>query len=166
MTMTNPRPLFKQSAETVAVCNLMAKAKVGETVTYEAMREAVRSPINIETLRGAITSARRTLLRDKSMVFDAIPGVGYVRLAAVEIVDASDRDARQIRRKAQRAIGKLAAADPAELPPETQGKLAARVAVFSAVSGWFDVGRKLALPSSGPASTVPSVKDSIRGILG
>jgi hypothetical protein len=154
----NPRPLFKQSAETLSVCKLLLLAKPGEIVTYDQMRREIRAPVSDDVLHGAIQSARRTMLRDHRRVYSAVPKVGYQLLTADEVVQASDQDARQIRRKAQRATAKLATVEIEELQPEAQGKHAARIAVFSAVSGWFETGRKRLLPSNGAAPAVSPIQ--------
>jgi DNA-binding winged helix-turn-helix (wHTH) protein len=92
------QPLFKQSAETVGVLSVLSQAKVGETITYNQLRTQFPGGITDERLRGAITSARRILLRDREMVFSAVPKVGYQLLSSEDVVDASDQDVRSMRR--------------------------------------------------------------------
>jgi hypothetical protein len=141
--MTNPRPSFKQSAETVCILKLMTEAKPGDVVTYESMRKEIRYPIDDEKLRRAISSARHVMLREHAVVFDVIPTVGYQVLLPNEVVDASDRDVRGIKRKAQQATAKLATVDTSLISAADQAKLSVRMAVFGVVAGQFDT-RKMA----------------------
>jgi len=157
--MTNPRPSFKQSAETVCVLKLMTEAKPGDVVTYESMRNEIRYPIDDEKLRRAISSARRVMMREHAVVFDVIPTVGYQVLLPGEVVDASDRDVRGIKRKAQKATAKLATVDTSALNASDQTKLSIRMAVFGVVAGQFDT-RKMAKLDNNSHSKV-----DVRGVI-
>lgn len=143
------RPLFKQSAETIAVCSLMREAKIGDVVTYEAMRLAIKSPVSKGRLSGAIGTARKIMRRDHDMVFGTIPTVGCKRLTQDEVLEESSADLRGIQNRAQTATEKLGTIDPSQLAPAEQGKLSARMAIFAAVSGWFSTARQKRLPDSG-----------------
>jgi len=136
--MSNPRPLFKQSAETVCVAKLLAAASPGDIVTYDAMRQEIRTPIDDDRLRSAIGSARKVMIRDYQVVFDVVPTVGYQRLTPAEVIAASDRDVRGIKRKAITANCKLATVDAGQISAAEQTKLAMRMAVFGVVAGQFD----------------------------
>ena len=162
--MTNTdRPTFKQSAETISVLALLRAAKAGETVTYEAMRASIRTPITTERLRSAIGSARRILLRDAQMVFCSIPMVGYQLLRAEDVVDASDQDVRSIRRKAHMASAKLQTAKTEDLSPDKQGKRDSRMAVFAVASGVFEFAKQKRLPNNG--ATPSNIRHGMREIL-
>lgn len=142
------RPLFKQSAETVTICNLMRKMRVGDVLTYATMMREIRTPITREKLQSALTTAQRAMHRDCSMVFGTIRGEGVKLLDAVGVIEKSDQHALQMRRKARRATSELATVNTSDLKPEIQGKHSARLAVFAAVGGLFDPNRKPALPDN------------------
>jgi hypothetical protein len=119
--------------------------------------------ITDERLRGAITSARRILLRDREMVFSAVPKVGYQLLSSEDVVDASDQDVRSMRRKAHVATAKLASATVTDLPPEKQAKQSARMAIFAVVSGCFDFHRTPKLTDR--QSATKQIGEGVRGIV-
>lgn len=164
--MSNPQPNFKPSAATVSVLKLLGEAKTGDVVTYLAMREAIKFPIDEDRLRSAIQSALNTARRDEGKVFSCVPKVGYQLLRADEVVAASDRDVRRIRRASNRAIDKLKTVDGEKLDEATRGKMTARLVVLAVASGCFDVQRTRQL--EGPRASngdQQSVKEGLRKLL-
>lgn len=142
------RPLFKQSAETVTICNLMRKMRVGDVLTYTKMMSEIRTPITREKLQAALTSAQRAMHRDYAMVFGTIRGEGVKLLDAVGVIEKSDQHVLQMRRKARKATAELATVNTAGLKPEIQGKHSARMAVFATIQGVFEPNRKPRLPDN------------------
>lgn len=160
--MTNNRPIFKQSAETVSVLSLLTNAAIGQTITYEQMRKAIKTPTELPMVQRAARSAIRILQRDRAMVFACVPNEGYRRLSDDEIVDSSDHDVRCIRNKARRAMGKLQVANAENLSPEKQGKQSARMAMLAVNIGALDFTRTKKLTQS----TDTTASQSVRRLLG
>lgn len=150
--------LFKQSAVTVAIYNLLRSCAVGDVVTYQKMRDEIRTPITERCFRSACASAKAAALRDLRLVFAPVKGVGYKLLPPVEVVEASDADAISIRRRACKAVQKLATVDVSKLDRDSQVKQSARMVIFAAVGGYFS-SRSLSLPkppAAIEAATAPS----------
>lgn len=159
--MTN-RPKFKQSAETVSVLSILTNAAIGQTITYEQMRKAIKTPIELPMIQQAARSAIRILQRERSMVFACVPNEGYRRLSDEEIVDSSDHDIRCLRNKAKRSMVKLQTANPENLTPEKQGKQSARMAMLAVNVGALDFTRTKKLTQSTDTTASQSVGQLVR----
>lgn len=97
---------FQKSSDTKIIENVLAEAKVGDVITYEALSKAIGRDVR-EFAVGAMQSARRSMLSDKRTIFEAVTNVGFKRLADAEIVDASERDRRRVQRASTKAVRKL-----------------------------------------------------------
>ncbi len=164
--MSNPQPNFKPSAATVSILKLFGDAKPGDVVSYLAMRDAIRFPIDEDRLRSAIQSALNTSRRDDGKVFSCVPKVGYQLLRSDEVVAASDRDVRRIKRASSKAIDKLRTVNSDELDDATRGKMTTRLVTLAVASGCFDVQRTRQL--EGPRASAgdqKAVKDGLRKLL-
>lgn len=130
--MTN-QPQFQRSADTRFLMQELAKAKVGEEITYDRLTKAIGREVSGST--ASLHSARRALLKEQNFVFDTIVGVGLKRLSDREIVATSAKTAKHMRRTAQRGVRTLTAVgDFSALPREDQMRHSAAVSIFSAVA--------------------------------
>jgi hypothetical protein len=109
----------------------MIATPVGQTITFKALGDAISRPVEGGT--AALQSALHKALADDGMVFENVRTVGYRRLSDVEIVDASSRDVRTIRRAVKRSARKLALADPRKLTDEKRHEMHARISVMAAI---------------------------------
>lgn len=100
------RPLFRQSLETQKLIKLLSDESHDDTFTYNELSDAAGT--DVRRHRGCLETARKSLLRDKQIVFEAIPGVGLKRADDAMIVDARTSDMSRIRNVARRGLKKLA----------------------------------------------------------
>ena len=98
--------MFEKSAATQSIFTIL-KGVNGE-VSYEVIVAATGLPL--DKLRGALTSARRALEREK-IVFATVRGVGLRRLGDGEKVRSTERIKASIRRSSKRGIRRLDAVD-------------------------------------------------------
>jgi hypothetical protein len=98
---------FEKSADTKVLESLFSEAKIGDTITYEAMSKALGRDVRKFAIN-ALRSARYAMLRDKKFVFSVEDNVGLVRLNDSEIVKSSGLDRHRISRIAKRTLNKLA----------------------------------------------------------
>jgi hypothetical protein len=99
-------PSFVKSHDASVIESLLSETKVGDTVTFQKMSEAIGRDVR-KFAHGAMNTARKCLLRDKRIVFDSVRDVGLVRLGDAEIVKSSTSDVQSIKRKSMKRIQKL-----------------------------------------------------------
>jgi hypothetical protein len=97
---------FEMSNDTKILVNVLGEAKVGDTVTYEAMSAAIGRDVRTYAYP-AMRSAREHLLKNKQMVFGVETRVGLVRLNDEQIVEHSESDRKKMLRVSKRALRKL-----------------------------------------------------------
>ena len=112
---------FQKSNNTTTIESVLRECKVGEVITYAQLTKAIGVDIR-DNGRGALTTARRVLLRDEQIVFGTITNVGLRRLADNEIIATTDSDASRVRRIAQFGLSKLASVKFENLPRDDQQK--------------------------------------------
>jgi hypothetical protein len=95
------RPNFQASVETRQIYDMLSAAAVGEIVSYSALSAAIGADVR-KTATPAMHSARRMLIRDARMVFDAVRGVGLQRLTDSEITNSGSRYLRRVRSTSRR----------------------------------------------------------------
>ena len=106
-TDTKPRPAFQPSIDTQMLVDVLTKATIGETVTYEKLSEAISQDVRRARGYGFMTSARRITERDHGMVFEAVPNVGLLRLDDVGIVGNVERGVKRVHRATRRGLNRL-----------------------------------------------------------
>ena len=154
------------SAATISILKLFGDCKVGDVVTYLSMRHEIKTQITDDELRQRIASAIHTMRNDHGRVFACVPRVGYQLLSAAEVVTASDRDVRRIKRAAKNASQKLLTVNPEVLDDASRGKMTARLVTLAVAEGCFDVQRTRKL--EGPRASSgdrEAVKQGLREIL-
>ena len=159
-----PQPNFKPSAATIAITELLSRARVGQTVTYVDMREAIGFPIANDRLRSSIASARASVQRDSGYVFSCVAKVGYQRLSGTEVVEASDRDVQHLRRTAIKTREKLLTVNDGDIDDATRSKRNARMLIAVLASQCCDTVKTKQL--EGPRGSDPeALKRGMRMIL-
>lgn len=86
--------------------DLLSKVGIGETVGYDTLSEAIGRDVR-GTAYSQLATARRHLLRDKQMVFEAVHNVGIKRLSDAEIVATGESAVGRVRRAARRGTQRL-----------------------------------------------------------
>lgn len=120
------------SADSTAIAALLRAAKVGELVSYEAMSRAIGRDVSGH--RGAISTARKIVLRENGAVFDAVRGEGMRRLNNSELVDSVDRVRMKIRRAAKRSANTLVCVEYDALPADKKIKHNASMSMLAMLS--------------------------------
>lgn len=124
---------FTRSSDTRFIIQKLREVEIGEIISYTILADAIAK--GVSDLKGPMSSARRVLLREENMVFEAITGVGLRRLSDTQIVGTATRTARHIRRTARRAVQTLSAvSDFSKLDRNDQMRHSAAASVFGAVA--------------------------------
>lgn len=127
-----PQPLFQRSYETSQLVAVLSKAQPGQILTYIDLGKAINQRIDGST--HALQSARRAVMKEYGLVFDAIVGVGVKCLTSTEIVDASDKSRITLRRRAKSAATKLSQTDYVALDDRARLKYATHQSIFGAIA--------------------------------
>lgn len=128
-----PNPAFELSIDVRLLTERLLGVAVGARVTYADLSAIIGQPVHGAT--PALQAALRRALKSGNAVFENVRGVGYQRLADVEIVAASERDVRAIRRKAKRSAQRLTRVqDFANLPQDRKIEHNTRLSILSAVA--------------------------------
>jgi hypothetical protein len=123
---------FEMSADTRLLKQVLAKAKVGDTITDADLGAAIDKTVDGST--GNVRTAIKRLQRDEGMVFGRVTKVGWKRLNDQEIVATGVRDVDQIRRKASRSVERQMKADFDNLNNKEKAQFTAQVSVMASVS--------------------------------
>lgn len=99
--------IHEKSVDTKVIEALLAEAVVGQVITYEEMSKAIGRDVRQHALSSLVT-ARRSLEKDKRIVFGVERNVGLKRLNDVEIVSTAESSRRHMQRTAKRSLTKLA----------------------------------------------------------
>ncbi len=97
--------LHEKSSDTKILETVLKEAKVGDTITYEALSKAIGRDVRTHA-QGALNTARKTMLGN-GFVFGIERTIGLVRLNDVQIVDSIESDRLRVQRIGKRSITKL-----------------------------------------------------------
>lgn len=114
------KPNFVASADAKVLSDLMRRAAVGDTLTYEAMSAAINRDVTAD--RSLLYTARGIVQREDRVVFDSVQKVGLKRLADTEIVSLGDRARSRVRRIAKRASQAIVCVNYDTMPRDAQVK--------------------------------------------
>ena len=122
---------FQTSEDTrLLIIRLEKAATVGEIISYADLSATIGKPIQAN--RGALATARKTVLVDRNFVFGTERGIGLKRLSDDEIIESTTGDRKSIRGKATRSMRKLNAVEYLMLSKTKQIAATAIMAVFNA----------------------------------
>lgn len=125
-------PIKQVSVDTQMAIKRMEKMAVGETVTDADLRIAVAGdPCGAK--RYCIDTARRTLLREKQMVFERVRNTGWMRMSDSKIVEFASADISRSRRIAKRGLIKLGCAQYDKLSRDEKISFNTHASVFAAI---------------------------------
>ena len=108
------RTINEKSADTGKLENLLREVAVGATVSYNDMSKSLGRDVRI-FCKGNLSSARRILLNQDGVVFDAIRNVGYKKLNGPETVQIATSGRQKISRAARKVIKQLLTVDYEQL---------------------------------------------------
>lgn len=129
-----PQSIQEVSADTKALTDLLATAKIGDTVAYASMTEAIGRDVQTKA-RYVLQAATARIQRDSGYVFSAVRNVGMKRLSPEEIVTTTTGPLAKIRRTARRGRKRLSTVSRHNepLPPGLQSLQYAHASVLGAV---------------------------------
>jgi len=108
----------------------MRKVREGDVITYQQLDDAAQCNLRA-TSRHSITTARKTLRREDSMVFESVRNVGYRRLRNGEISESTwHKKSQHIRRTAHDGRKDHLAVKLENLPMDLRREVIARATVF------------------------------------
>lgn len=122
-TEQTDRPIFKPSAETERIIELLKRCKPNDVVTWADLREYSRM---IETsdhyadkqkLRACLSTARKHLLTEDQACFAAVRGIGIKRLPPGDVVEQEGTTANRVRRVVRASMRRLSTVKPETLEP-------------------------------------------------
>ncbi|ODN69227.1 hypothetical protein [Methylobrevis pamukkalensis] len=155
------RPRFETSAETAMIARALKAVAIGQTISYAALSDAAGR--RVDGSCGNLQSARRRLLKEDRAVFDVIVGFGLKRLEDGEIVTSSERDARLLRRAAERNVMKITAVrDFGSLTEDQQRKHSALAGLYVGIAG---MASDKAIEHVGETIERPSLAAGLEGAL-
>lgn len=109
----------KASLDTEKIAEALARAEVGETITYDAISAVIGRDVR-NSARHNMAAARRKVLREERIVFDVVRGEGLRRLDDAGKVATGGSAIHRIRRAAGRADKVLISVEFANLSSEEQ----------------------------------------------
>lgn len=130
----NPRPPIGQiSVDAITLAKRLAKAEMGETVTYLEMNELIGRDVT-EKAKHVLKTARNTVQHENKILFGTIQNIGIIRLTDAEIAASSHKPLRHIKRTAVRAARALSCAVGENLTPEQQRSVSAAGSILGAIA--------------------------------
>lgn len=155
------QPEFRVSADASAIARAMEQLDVGDKLTYAEIEEIVGR--DAKSVRRAIATAARIMLREKRMVFGVIRNIGFVRLNDAEIVGTFDQARHRVRRASERALMRLVCVEYTSLPKDLQVRHNAALSVLGAIAEMSSAGsvRKVERSISECGTSIPSAKTAI-----
>jgi len=131
--MFDNKAIHEVSAGARLIHARLAKANVGDVVTYEELSKAAK--VNVLQHRGLIKTARNLARRQHNMIFSPVIGVGLKRLDDVGIAKDVHRDKKSIHRKAERSIRKVECVqDLAAMPAKDRTDLLVTASCLGAIA--------------------------------
>jgi hypothetical protein len=123
--MKSKRTIPTLSIEAQELIRRLLRASVGDVISYAELSVVAMGDVQ-DQKRGVLTTARKRVLEDHDMVFEAISNVGLKRLNDEEIVITAEAPLVRINRLANRGKRKLACVDYDNLENELKIKYNAR----------------------------------------
>lgn len=112
---------FQKSSDTLILESVLSEIEVGELATYERLSKAIGRDVR-KFAFSSLRSARKSVLKDKGIVFGVEVGEGIRRLTDAEIVSSTDSDRKRVSRAAKRSVQKLTCVDFAGLTDDQKRK--------------------------------------------
>lgn len=105
----------RHSIDARAICERLTKAAVGEIVEHSELTGIIGRDVRT-VARSVLVAAVKRAQSEHRMVFDAVRGVGVIRLGDGEVAKSWRFGMRKIHRQALRTMKRLATVDPSGLP--------------------------------------------------
>lgn len=128
-----PRPMFELSTEARTLASVLRECAPGDVVSYVRLSESIGRDVR-STAAQALQTARRIVMREHRMVFDAVRGNGLMRLTDDKIVGLADRTRAHIRRSARKTAVAMTCVDYDAMSRESQVKHNASLSLLGAIA--------------------------------
>ena len=119
--MNQRTAIFQISADAKVLASVLKETAPGEVVTYERLSASIGRDVQKDA-RGVLQTARRSVLNENRMVFEAVIDVGLMRLKDEQIVGIGDKSRDHIRRTARKTVKSLFCVNYDQLSREQQVK--------------------------------------------
>lgn len=116
----------------VIIANLRAMKK-GDVIGYSDLSKLISSDVTTKS-RYALNTARRRVLMDDGMVFEAVRGVGIKRMDDTGIISIGEQSERRLHRLSRNAMRKLSCADMDNLNNDQKLEVATHSSVIGAIA--------------------------------
>jgi hypothetical protein len=128
--MSKKKAIPELSPETRLIFQRLQEVEVGEIVTYKELSELIGMNTQ-ERGRSHLLSARRKILHEFAILFEAVRGEGVKRLDDSGALEAGQNEVKGLHRKARRGAKKLACADVTKLKKEEKERHAAASTILA-----------------------------------
>lgn len=106
MPITTKKAIAELSIDTQTLERRLLTVGVGETVSYDELSGLIGRDVQ-NGARGLLTTARRRLLKNNQMVFDAVANQGVKRLGDEAIASLGDPAINRIHNAARRGVQRI-----------------------------------------------------------
>lgn len=159
------RSIPEVSGETLALADFLRTIPAGDVALYQDLSAVAKVNVQKEG-RGRLNSARKIVLREDTMVFAPVRGLGMKRLRDEDIAESSGSAVKSINRKAHRELKKSRCLTNVQaLPVHTQVKLYTHLSVlaaFETISGGKSVRQLANVIEHTPSELAPN---AVLGIM-
>jgi hypothetical protein len=97
---------FQKSSDAKILETVLSECAVGQMITYEELSKAIGRDVRVHAA-GALATARKTMLKEKNMVFATERSVGIKRLDDSDIIDSTADKNKRIARISKRGLQEL-----------------------------------------------------------
>lgn len=152
----NPkRAIGARHVDTELLVKRLAKAQMGDVITYAELSAIIGSNIQNEINRTRLASARDIMLAENKIAFDVVRNQGLVRMNDENLSEHHKPVAAKIRRAAKKGIKTMLCAKTEDLSPEKQRAFSAGLSVLGAVQLFTSTKNVLKLADSLKPSAIP-----------
>lgn len=135
MTTLEPKTkaIPERSAETSLLIKRLKTAKVGDVIQYEELNKLISGDVQ-DRHRYMLDTARRAVLNEDQIVFEAVHGEGIKRMNDEEILGVGDQSRKRIHRISKRTAKKLICSNYEKLTPEQRLEWNTHMSVMGALT--------------------------------
>lgn len=121
------------SVDSQVIIAKLRTMKKGDVISYSDLSKLISSDVTTKS-RYALNTARRRVLMDDGMVFEAVRGVGIKRMDDTGIISIGEQSERRLHRLSRNAMRKLSCADTTNLNNEQRLELASHSSIVGTIA--------------------------------
>lgn len=130
---TETKAIPQISVDSQTIIARLRSTKKGESITYDELSKLIHSDIRKKSYY-CLNTARRRVLMDDGMVFEAVRGIGIKRMDDEQIISIGPQSERKLHRLSRNALRKLSCASIDNLTNEQRLELYAHSSIAGAIS--------------------------------